>query len=532
MADNIEAVSEQEAAFLQSVLDALSAHLAILDNQGIVRAVNASWRRFADENGLSWADYGIGRDYLGAFADATGEGAEDAKAAAQGVHAVLDGTLQEFHYEYPCDSPDEQRWFIMWATPVDLLGSRGVVIAHENITARKIAELQTTAARLEAERAHAAEVQQRLLSQRREAIAAALKDVLALLNSDLPLQEVLETIVGQARNLLGACSVHLLLTSGSDLAVVADHDERYSPDEEAQVEYDPAELLAMGRDSGLVVVDVSCDWDASQVSQAGARLLAPVRVSGQYRGALVAQFDRPREIVQDEVDLVADLALQISLAVDNAELRERVHLGATEAERTRLLRELHDSVSQSLFSANLIADALPRIWEQHPQEARSGLEEIRRLSRSALLEMRGLLLDLGPVALAEQPLDVLLTRLADSVSSRSQIAIDRSLDASPGVPQHVKINLYRIAEEALNNAVKHARATRIGIALMRTETGLELGISDNGRGFEADSVSPGHLGLDIMRGRAGDIGASLIIHSSRVTGTSVVAKWDADGSRQ
>lgn len=205
-----------------------------------------------------------------------------------------------------------------------------------------------------------------------------------------------------------------------------------------------------------------------------------------------------------------------------------MHLTAIEGERTRLLRELHDSVSQALFSANLIADARKRVWDDHPQEARTGLEEIRRLSRSALLEMRGLLVDLGPVALSEQPLDVLLTSLADSLASRSQIAIGRTLEAPHPMPQQVKLNLYRIAEEALSNAVKHSRATHIAIALTSTETGIELCISDKGRGFEPDTVSPGHLGLVIMRGRARDIGARLFIDSDRTSGTSVTASWDPE----
>jgi len=352
--------------------------------------------------------------------------------------------------------------------------------------------------------------------------------VLALLNSDVALQDVLETIVGQARRLLGACSVELIPADGTDLAGVLAYGERHSWGDRSAGVADADALLALDKSTGLVVVEGYCDGANPGTALEGARLLAPIRVSGRAYAALVVHFDRPRDFVQDEVDLVADLALQTALAVENAELRRRVHLSAIEGERTRLLRELHDSVSQALFSANLIADALPRIWDDHPQEARTGLEEIRRLSRSALLEMRGLLLDLGPVALSEQPLDVLLTSLADSLASRSQIAIGRTLEAPHPMPQQVKLNLYRIAEEALSNAVKHSRATHIAIALTSTETGIELCISDKGRGFEPDTVSPGYLGLVIMRGRARDIGARLFIDSDRTSGTSVKASWDPE----
>lgn len=156
MAEQGDLLSDQGAAFLQAVLDALSAQIAILDEQGIIGAVNAPWRRFADENGLAWTDYGIGRSYLAAFEGAVGDEAEDARAAAGGIRAVMSGSLPVFRYEYPCDSPDEKRWFMMWATPVSFHANRGVVIAHENITVRKLAEIEATSARLEAEEARAA----------------------------------------------------------------------------------------------------------------------------------------------------------------------------------------------------------------------------------------------------------------------------------------------------------------------------------------------------------------------------------------
>ncbi|MFO7695664.1 MAG: histidine kinase [Anaerolineae bacterium] len=524
-----EYTGEDVSQFLQAVLDALSAHIAILDDQGIIRAVNAPWRRFADENGLTWADYGIGRDYLGAFDAASGEGADDAREVARGIRAVMSGGMSEFRYEYPCDSPDQQRWFMMWATPVALSERPGVVVSHEDITARKLSEMATEAARAEAERARAAEVQQRLLSERRRAIAAALKDVLAALNSDRSLDSVLDAILKEAQALLLASSVTLV---PAPTALVIESSESSPVDSERLQPYYPVairDLLAQGRSTGYVFVEGTGNAGNAQCESAGARLMAPIRVDGQDYAVLVVCYDGPRTFVQDEVDLVADLALQTALAVENDRLRQRIWTSAVEAERTRLLRELHDSVSQSLFSANLIADTLPRIWEEHPAEALQGLEEVRQLTRSALLEMRGLLLDLGPAVLAEQPLDVLLQRLIDVLSGRTQVPIQRSLGSGPPLPSRAKVTLYRIAEEALNNAVKHSSAAAISVGLLWTGTGLCLSIRDDGRGFDPESVAPGHLGLGIMRQRAKEIGAAIDILSDGATGTQVTVTWNDMG---
>jgi PAS domain S-box-containing protein len=128
--------------FWQSVLDALSANIAILDEAGTIVAVNARWRRFAEDNHLAWADHGLGRNYLGAAEAAIGEGAEGALEAATGVREVLAGVRDQFQMEYPCHSPAEERWFAMNVTRFQIRQGVRVVIAHENITARVRAEAE------------------------------------------------------------------------------------------------------------------------------------------------------------------------------------------------------------------------------------------------------------------------------------------------------------------------------------------------------------------------------------------------------
>jgi len=212
-----------------------------------------------------------------------------------------------------------------------------------------------------------------------------------------------------------------------------------------------------------------------------------------------------------------------ALALENAKLREQSTEAA--AERSRLACELHDAVTQTLFSASLMADVLPRLWERLPAEGRRCLDDLRRLTRGALVEMRSLLLELRPAALEEAKLGCLLHQLAEAVTARTRLAVALSIAEPPSLPRDVQVALYRIAQEALNNAARHARASRVDLALRTPAQGVELRVADDGRGFDRARVSADHLGLGIMRERADAIGALLTIESERASGTAVTVTW-------
>ncbi len=208
----------------------------------------------------------------------------------------------------------------------------------------------------------------------------------------------------------------------------------------------------------------------------------------------------------------------------NELLREKATQDAVSAERTRLARELHDAVTQTLFSATLIADVLPDLWGANKPEGERRLEELRQLTRGALAEMRTLLVELRPNALVEAPLPALLQQLTEALAGRERIEITLQTSGERKLPADVQIGLYRIAQEALNNVVKHARATQVVIAL-RLEDPVRLTIADNGSGFDPRDVSADHLGLKIMRERAEAIGASLSIESESGGGAQITVIW-------
>jgi PAS domain S-box-containing protein len=208
-------------------------------------------------------------------------------------------------------------------------------------------------------------------------------------------------------------------------------------------------------------------------------------------------------------------------------LREKAKTEAIAAERNRIARELHDSVTQTLYSASLIAEALPNVWQSHPQEALRSLEELRALTQGALAEMRTLLLELRPGELADRKLSELLRQLTDAMSASTDLPISLSVVGDCQLPTDVQIALYRIAQEAINNIKKHARASRAWVNLKCGRDRLALRISDNGRGFDLATSQIHQLGLRIMRERAKAIGADLTIESQPGQGTEVRVIWQS-----
>ena len=206
-------------------------------------------------------------------------------------------------------------------------------------------------------------------------------------------------------------------------------------------------------------------------------------------------------------------------------LAQRAREEATAAERNRLARDLHDAVSQTLFSASIIAEVLPRLWERDQDEGRRRLEEVRQLNRGAAAEMRTLLMELRPGALLEAKMRDLLHQLAESISSRAQVPVAVEVKGECDLPPDVKIALYRIAQEALNNVAKHATASQTKVTLHRQPGQLTLHIKDDGRGFDMANTPSDSLGLGIMRERAKEINASLTVESKISHGTEVAVIW-------
>ncbi len=255
----------------------------------------------------------------------------------------------------------------------------------------------------------------------------------------------------------------------------------------------------------------------------------PLVARQQIIGWLSVSHEQPGVYTTRQAELATAFAHHAAAAIENARLYQQAKQVAIHEERNRIARTLHDSVSQSLFSASLIADVLPQIWHNDPDAAQQGLSELGRLTQGALMEMRTLLLELRPAALLKTRLDDLLRQLVQAVVGQTLIQVTLELTPAPDLPPDVHVTFYRVAQEAFNNITRHAQAHQMIVSLQHNPLDLSgrltLDIWDDGRGFATAQALPGKLGLDIMRERANQIAGNLTIVSQPGRGTRVTLTW-------
>jgi signal transduction histidine kinase len=257
-------------------------------------------------------------------------------------------------------------------------------------------------------------------------------------------------------------------------------------------------------------------------------LLAVPLLSGDTAlGVISVGHYSPAAFDENDAHVLLMLAPGAVIALENARLYAQAQQVAVLEERQRLARDLHDAVTQTLFSAGLIADVLPRIWQRRPDEAERRLAELRQLTRGALAEMRTLLLELRPDALIEARLGDVLRQLGEAITGRTRLPVTVTVVGDCALPPDVQIALYRIAQEALNNVLRHAHAGQVQIDLSLTEDRVRLWVHDDGQGFAPMPVEAGHFGLRNMQERARNIGASFSINSRPGEGTEVLVLWQA-----
>jgi signal transduction histidine kinase len=240
--------------------------------------------------------------------------------------------------------------------------------------------------------------------------------------------------------------------------------------------------------------------------------------------AQTSDLTKMRAVV-NRPDEVGQLSQAFDQMIERLQKTENRLVNAAAEERNRLARDLHDAVSQTLFSASLIAEVLPRLWERNPVEGRRRLEEVRQLTRGALAEMRTLLLELRPASLVEAEIAYLLRQLGESINGRSRIPVTVSVKGDCVMPTEVKIALYRIAQESLNNIAKHSGAQTARVDLDCTPERIVLTVADDGHGFDVAARSTKSLGMGIIRERAKEIGAVLSIQSQLDKGTTIAVGW-------
>ncbi|MEX2247761.1 MAG: GAF domain-containing protein [Dehalococcoidia bacterium] len=245
----------------------------------------------------------------------------------------------------------------------------------------------------------------------------------------------------------------------------------------------------------------------------------PFQSASGLRGALGAAYTARHRFGAEEQRMLQAIADRAAIAIDNAELYERAQQAASLEERQRLARELHDSVSQALYGIALGARTARTQLDRDPAQAVEPVEYVMSLAEAGLAEMRALIFELRPESLETEGLVAAIEKQIASTRARYGIGVEAALCDEPDVRLDVKEALYRIAQEALHNIVKHAQAAHVEVSLATDGAMLTLRVTDDGRGFDPDGSFPGHVGLHSMRERTARLGGEITIESTPGRGT-------------
>lgn len=371
-----------------------------------------------------------------------------------------------------------------------------------------------------------------------------------IITSSLRLPELLQAAADAIHELLGYANVAIPLIESGDpdmlvLGTTGGHYRNLIRDE-FRMPVTEGIMGAAARTGEVVLVnDVASDPRHVPTPGANgirAELAVPIKLGDRVLGVL--NVESPDTLSEDDAASLQIVADQLAVGIDNARLYERGQRLAVLEERQRIARDLHDSVTQQIFAMKLIAETLASASRRDPDEAVRRSERLTELTRTALAEMRALVAELRPdddlagapaasgiAMLRQKGLVAAIRRHADEVAAD---AIEVGIDAETynGQPRASEEALYRIAQEALSNAVKHAGASRITIRLSADSSAVRLSVRDDGAGFDphvierrddSDDSREGGYGLTTMRERAHALGGVLDIRSSPGRGTVVEA---------
>jgi signal transduction histidine kinase len=468
----------QRSQELQQTLDSLSAHIAILDGSGEIIAVNDAWRAFAEANGDDPENVFEGANYLRVCESATGPNSEEAAAFAEGIKSVLSGRRESFEMEYPCHSPTERRWFIARVTPFFCNEKPWAVVAHENITERKLAE-------------------------------EALQDQKVLL----------ETILGQAADAIIVCDdegrftfanaaarrMALVDLEGTTLddapemwGVAHYPDGRRIPLEEWSIPRALQGETTVGREARMVRPDGShCDFLISA---------APLKnTEGEIVGAVAGLLDITERKRAEE---------------ERNRLRAReIEARTQKEERRRIARDLHDIALQDL-SGTLQSLRLTHLRSRGVEPMLDFEEELEALRR-AVSGLRSAIHDLRHEK--ERPFVESVESLVElnrQTAPELEIRLIVEDGFSKGLTGEIGVELLRVLQEALINARRHSGARNVEVKLRTGDQEMLAEVADDGRGFDPALVWAG-VGLSAMRERIEGLGGKIEFSSRPGEGTRV-----------
>lgn len=394
------------------------------------------------------------------------------------------------------------------------------------------------------------ELERRVEERTRE--LSSLLDVARDVSSTLELQPLLTLILDHLKAVADYAGSSILVEEGGDWVIIADRVDAASDRARVNavgIRFDASRIgyieRAIRAGEPVIIADVRGDSEAARsyrtalgdlLETPGFRhvcswLGVPLKLQDRVFGLISLSSEQPDSYTAHHARLAMGIAAIAASAIENARLYERAKELAVMQERARLARDLHDSVTQSLFSLGIMARAARTQHDRGAPALTATLDRIGTLAQEALTEMRALLFELRPDALIEEGLRRALERLVASYRARSDL--DVSFTATDDTDQRLspesETAIFRIAQEALSNAAKHAHAATVAVTLTADRETLTLTVRDSGKGFDSGaehetvSEAPGAsgFGLRIMRERAATAGLNLRIESAPGAGTRV-----------
>jgi len=501
LADSEKLIHRNEQ-FKAAILDAIPAEIALIDQTGNILTVNESWVRFERENSCqSKQSSGPGANYLEVTAAASHSGDVYASQALTGIKAVLSAQAEEFFLEYPCDSPTEQRWFLLHAVaaPADV---GGAIIAHTDVTRRKLAEQALSARTAELE------------TVMQEAPVAIFIGHGAGSNSITanPAGRKLFRIGGQSDLSPGAPGVGYRIVR--DGLTVAQEDlpmQRAAANGQPVLDSELEVIFDNGETCRILGNAVPLFDEHGAVT---GSLGTFINITGR-KAAEEALRDFNTKLAESVVERTRELRTTVRELENEIAARRRLEgeiLKLSEREQTRLGQDLHDNLGQQLAGIGMLSQVLSGRLQKESHPCAGDAEQIARCLTESISTIRNLAKSFYPVELERGGLILALQDLALRTELLSKIRCGVTANAEFHFEKPVEIHLYRIVQESINNALKHGRATDIRIDCVTENEIWTLTVTDDGNGFTPQE--PGKetgMGLHIFQYRAALIGAEISV---------------------
>lgn len=514
---------ERQRRIVQTVVDHVPAGLVLL-NRADFRVIwaNPTYQRFLDPPFREGDITGL---YLAEFIP---------KAQETGVVAAFEQVAQtgipysnpEFEYDGFARGMTYWQWSVV---PVQKEGEQEGEQEGLLLVANEVTELVQARKKVE---------ELALEARRRADELASLLDVSQDVVSTLDLEQILLRILGHLKPILDFSTGGVFVPQEGQLALLVYDKESltgplqwiYSPLEGAPM-YDEAAR----RRAPVIIDDLQDETNPlarmlrhetseairSTIESSRSWMGIPLLAKDHIVGLLRVTHPEPAHFTLDQAQIALAIANQAAVAVENAQLYRQAQKAAALEERQRLARELHDSISQALYGIALGSHAALEMVQKKPAQAEDALRFILSLAEAAVTEMRALIFELRPESLEREGLIGALERQAAAVKARYRVDLHSELGEEPVVPLEVKEALYRIAQEAMQNAGRHANASQIDLRLCEEPHSISLEVKDDGKGFDPNRTYPAHLGLQSMRERAARVNGNLTIRSAAGQGTVV-----------